>query len=318
VPDDDVRDVTDTSCSPPPVDEPGITVLDRADNRLPFSRGIMATSLLATGVPTEEAYRLASLVQRHLRARGVHDLDAEQLVSLTHDLLLTEATDAEIAGRWTAWRRAKRSGRPIAIVLGGAPGTGKSTLATRLAVRLNIPRVVTTDAIRDVLRTVVPANVLPELHRSTFEVVDPEAADPFSGFDRQCNAVGAAAVAVADRLADEHRSVIIEGVHALPGATTRALREHPGAPIVIERLIVQDAADRHADLLRRRATSEPNRRGDRHLAGFDRVRMIQQRLHDEAAAAGVSTIDGGEAGDLTQDIVDEIVERLDHERSDPR
>jgi hypothetical protein len=44
--------------------------------------------------------------------------------------------------------------------------------------------------------------------------------------------------------------------------------------------------------------------------------MIQQRLHDEAAAAGVSTIDGGEAGDLTQDIVDEIVERLDHERSD--
>jgi 2-phosphoglycerate kinase len=293
-----------------PTADSGITILDRADNRLPFSRGIMATSLLATGVPTEEAYRLASIVQQQLLARGRRELDAEQLVALTHDMLLTEARDVRIADRWTAWRRAKRSGRPVSIVLGGAPGTGKSTLATQLAVRLNIPRVVTTDAIRDVLRTVVPANVLPELHRSTFDVVDPDAVDPFSGFLRQCNAVGAAAIAVADRLADEHRSVIIEGVHALPGAAVRALSDHPAAPIVIERLIVQDAPERHADLLRRRASSEPLRGGDRHLAGLDRIRMIQQRLREEAVEAHVPIVDGGEAGDLTQDIVDEIVRRL--------
>jgi 2-phosphoglycerate kinase len=291
--------------------DPAITVLDRADNRLPFSRGIMATSLLATGVPTEEAHRLASVVQQRLLTRGVLELDAEQLVELTHDLLLTEAHDPLIADRWTAWRRAKRSGRPVAIVLGGAAGTGKSSLATRLAVRLNITRVVTTDAIRDVLRTVVPANVLPELHQSTFEVLAPDAVDPFSGFLRQCSAVGAAAVAVADRLADEHRSLIIEGVHAIPGAIAHELLDHPAQPIVIERLIIQADADRHADLLGRRATSEPQRKGDRHLAGFDRIRMIQDRLRTEALAHHVPIIDGADAGDLTQDIVDEIVRRLD-------
>jgi 2-phosphoglycerate kinase len=148
------------------------------------------------------------------------------------------------------------------------------------------------------------------LHASTFEVVQPDAVDPFNGFLRQCNAVGAAAIAVADRLADEHRSVIIEGVHVLPGAATRALNDHPAVPIVIERLIVQEASERHADLLRRRATSEPLRGGDRHLAGLDRIRMIQRRLHEEADGASVPIVDGGEAGDLTQDIVDEIVRCL--------
>jgi 2-phosphoglycerate kinase len=288
-----------------------IIVQDRRDNRLPFSRGIMATSLLATGVPTEEAYRLSSTIQRRLLARGQREIDAESLVRFTHETLSTEAGDPDVAVRWTAWRRAKRSGRPIVIVLGGAPGTGKSTLATRLAVRLDITRVVTTDAIRDVLRTVVPVNVLPELHESTFEVVAPDAVDPFAGFIRQCNAVGAAAVAVADRLADEHRSVIVEGVHALPGAVTTALAEHPAKPVVIERLIIQTGVDEHAELLRRRESSEPHRQGQRHLARLDHIRLIQDQLMEQADRAGITAMDGGEAGDLTQAIVDEIVQRLD-------
>lgn len=288
-----------------------IIVQDREDNRLPFSRGIMATSLLATGIATEEAYRLASLIQQRLLDAGLREIDAESLVHVTDETLRAEAGHTEIAVRYSAWRRAKRSGRPIVIVLGGAPGTGKSTLATRLAVRLKITRVVTTDAIRDVLRTVIPTNVLPELHASTFDVVLPDGADPFAGFIRQSNAVGAAGVAVAERLADEHRSVILEGVHALPGATTAALHTHAARPVVIERLIVQTGAEQHAELLRRRETSEPLRRGDRHLARLDRIRLIQEHLMDHARRTGTAVIDSGEAGDLTQDIVDEIVRRLD-------
>jgi hypothetical protein len=39
--------------------------------------------------------------------------------------------------------------------------------------------------------------------------------------------------------------------------------------------------------------------------------MIQERLRSEALNLGVPIIDGADAGDLTQDIVDEIVRRLD-------
>ena len=53
-------------------------MLDRGHHLLPFSPGVMATSLLATGVP----YRLASVVQQRLLMQGFRELDNEQLVQL--------------------------------------------------------------------------------------------------------------------------------------------------------------------------------------------------------------------------------------------
>ena len=138
--------------------------------------------------------------------RSQSDFTAEELVAAVHSILANEADEPALANRCTSWRRAKRSGRPVVIVLCGAPFTGKSTLATPIAVRLDITLVVTSDAMRDVLRTVVPEAVLPELHRSTFELLAPDSPEPFSGFDCQTKAVGSAAVAIADRLADEQVS----------------------------------------------------------------------------------------------------------------
>jgi len=287
-----------------------ILIHDRSGNSLPFSRGIMATSLLATGIPTEEAYRLASAVQLQLLETDTSDLDAEDLVAFTTAALGKIVGGTEIAERWESWRQAKRTGRPLVIVLGGAPGVGKSTIATRLAVRLDITRVVTTDAIREVLRIVVPAVVLPELHQSTFELVVDGSVDPYAGFDRQSDAVGAAAVAVADRLACERRSMIIEGVHIRPGAFSTALAEHPAEPIVVERLIVRRRIDLHEESLRRRRFSEPLRAGRRHLDGLDRIRSIQDHLLAQADLARVPVVDIADTGEFTQDLVHEIVQRI--------
>lgn len=287
-----------------------IVVHDRSGNSLPFSRGIMATSLLATGIPTEEAYRLASAVQQRLLETDASDLAAEDLVAFTKAALGEIVGGHEIAERWESWRQAKRTGRPLVIVLGGAPGVGKSTIATRLAVRLDITRVVTTDAIREVLRTVVPVAVLPELHQSTFELVVDGSIDPYAGFDRQCDAVGAAGAAVADRLAREHRSMIIEGVHIRPGTLSPALADHPAEPIVVERLIVQHRIDLHKESLRRRGYTEPLRAGHRHLDGLDQIRSIQDHLLAQADLARVPVIDIADTAEFTQDLVHEIVQRV--------
>jgi 2-phosphoglycerate kinase len=155
-----------TDLEPSPI----ITVVDRSETNLPFSKGIMATSILATGVDTLTAHRLAKSIERELIARNLRSIGADDLAQLAATTIEAHA-GTDVADRYTRWRRAKRTGRPFVVVLSGAPGVGKSTLATRLAVRLGVDRVVASDAIREVLRTVIPAAVLPELHVSTFEAV---------------------------------------------------------------------------------------------------------------------------------------------------
>lgn len=291
-------------------DNPNLMITNRQGEVLPFSRGIMASSLLATGIPTEEAYRLALLVQEAIENDGAARHDADDLVRTACEIMRAHPGGGPIADRWLAWRAARRSGRPVVIVLTGAPGVGKSTLATRLAVRLEITRLVTTDAIREVLRTVVPHAVLPELHTSTFELIEPGQPDPFADFDRQCNAVSNAMAAVASRLAAEHRSMIAEGVHLTPGSLAAALTDHPSRPVVVERLVTAPTSSHRRNLERRQA-DEPLRRGERHVASFDRIEMIQQHLKQQANAGGVPTIDIAQATAMTQDLVGEIVARLE-------
>ena len=63
------------------------------------------------------------------------------------------------------------------ILLSGAPGTGKSTIASLLASRMSVTHIVSTDSIRHAMRTIYPKEKYPILHCSTYEcgdIVDPE------------------------------------------------------------------------------------------------------------------------------------------------
>lgn len=280
-----------------------VLVRDRVGLNLPFSRGIMASSILATGLPTDKAYEIASAIQQQLDQGGSGDISADSLASLAGDMI-DRMADPSFGRRYRAWRATKRSGRPVVVVLSGAPGVGKSTVAAKLAVRLGISQVATSDTIREVLRTVIPPSVLPELHASTYELDVPPA---FSGFERQAMAVASATVAVADRLAKERRSVLLEGVHLLPGLITRGLAQHPSEPIVVERLLVLDDEGVHRAQLRQRAHDEPGRQGARTLDHIDAIRHIQDFLGRHAERSGIDRYNISNPTELTQQIVDAIV-----------
>ncbi len=288
-----------------------IMVRDRAGTGLPFSKGLMATSILVTGLRTEEAYRVAAEIQQRLLDRPEREIEADALTQVAHEMIEQRA-GKEAAERYLGWRRAKRSGRPVIVALAGAPGVGKSTLATRLAVRLGLTRVVTTDTIREVLRSVIPHSVLPELHISTYETTETHPGDPPLGaFHRQARAVSAATAAVASRLINEHTSAIVEGVHLMPGFLRGELAEHPNRPIVVEMTAIVDDTQHHRAQLVRRAHSEPERNGNRHLSHLDRIRDLQSLLIEHANRSHVPVYDIARSHDLTQRVVDEVVTHID-------
>lgn len=279
-----------------------VIVRDSAGLGLPFSRGLMATSILATGTETDQAYAIAAEIQRELAGRAGSDIDARELAILAARTIEARA-GADVAARYQTWRRLRREGRPLLLVLGGAPGVGKSTISTRLAVRFGITRIVTTDTIREVLRTVIPATVLPELHVSTYETVG-TGANPAEVYVRQARVIGGALVSVARRLLTERRSVIIEGVHLLPGELVSQLADHPSRPVVVELVLLLENEAAHRAQLAARRVQEPGRAGQRSLDHFGTIRVLQDLLASRARSAGVEALDLGAPRRLTERLLE--------------
>lgn len=282
-------------------------VVDRLGNELPFSKGILATSILATGIQTPSAYDVARIIQERLKGDNTEQISSEKLTQITAEEV-ARLVSSDIAESYLLWRKARRIGRPIIISMLGSSGVGKSTLATRLALRLGINRVVTTDAIREVLRTVIPTSVLPELHISSYEAIETDLQEAqASTYHRQARAVSSACAAVARRYVKETKNVLFEGVHLLPGFISRELQDMDENPIVVELLLALRDEDTHNARLNHRLVHEPGRDGTRHLQKFEVIRGLQLSMQNLARNANVPEYDVGSDEDLTQKIVRAIV-----------
>ena len=77
---------------------------------------------------------------------------------------------SKAAGRYRAWSNLRNSRLPLIVLIGGCTGTGKSTVAAELALRLDIGRTQSTDILRDVVRLFVSDSSAPELHVSTYPI----------------------------------------------------------------------------------------------------------------------------------------------------
>src|ERR671915_949362 len=138
---------------------------------------------------------------------------------------------------------------PLIVLVGGATGTGKSTVATEVAHRLGITRVTSTDVIRQTMRAFFSREFMPSIHYSSFEagaavrVPEDETADPtLLGFLEQTRNVLVGVKAVIARAIEEGYSLALEGVHLVPGALPAALE---GA-VVCQYLLAIEDDEEHA------------------------------------------------------------------------
>jgi 2-phosphoglycerate kinase len=257
----------------------------------PYSNTMLTRALTAVGLPTTRAYELALRVEQDLAAQGESAMELEHLEQLARSIV-GEEEGANAVRKLRLYREFQRLDLPIVVMIGGGTGSGKSSVATEVAHRLGITRVTSTDVIRHTMRAFFSEGFMPSIHHSSFEAGrahrrEEDENPVLSGFLDQTRNVLVGMGAVIERALSERWSIVLEGVHLVPGL----LPPIDGALTVHCVLQIADREAHAAHFWIRDATSVGLRPVQRYLDALDDIRLIQSTIVDRARRHEVPVIE---------------------------
>jgi 2-phosphoglycerate kinase len=267
----------------------------RGPAEVPFSRGILARSLLNLGLDATRAHDIATSLHAEFVAEGMSLVTTHHLARLVGERL-GRYTSPEIAARYEKMRCFRRSERPLVLLLGGSTGSGKSSIATEIAHRLHINRILATDSVRHVMRAMISEKLLPSIHRSSFEAwrdpgvqVPPDTDPTLAAFREQVQHVAVAVEAVLERARQENLSIILEGVHLVPGLF-RSFATDPRLHFLHLVVWVEDESE-HRERFLSRGRGARERPSRRYLDNFEAIRTIQGFLVARARSEALPMVE---------------------------
>lgn len=286
--------------------------ISEQEHGLPYSKGLTASSLMATGLGPGRSYSVANKVEQELIALGQETVSVERLRDITLEVLRKEAGE-KYAEAFIKWQSVAELDIPLIILIGGATGVGKSTVATQLATRLGITRVVSTDAVRQVLRSAFTREMFPTLYESSFEAGDavrqpiPHSGDRLIiGFREQAAAVAVGAQALIDRAMEEGTDIIIEGAHLVPGFLESVESEDA---VIVPLLVTIEDEELHKSHFYLRAREPRGRSGDRYLNAFKQIRKIQKYMINSAMMRKVPIVEHDDLDTTLSLIIDQVIQK---------
>jgi 2-phosphoglycerate kinase len=275
----------------PAVDE--ITITGRGKG-LPFSKGILSQSLFAAAIDPNDAFDVARDIERALLNRGAREVDRRELRELAYQAL-DRRIGAEAARRYLVWRKYQDPDRPVMILLGGAAGVGKTSLALEVAHRLGIGRVLSTDSIRQVMRLMLSPALVPAIHGSSYDAhrlisAERKSADQvIGGFREQAATVSVGIRASLERAVNENASLVMDGVAIVPGVVD--LESFAEIADVIFLVVGTLDEEAFSNRFETRATETKHRPPHRYLENLDSILQIQDHFLELAERFEVPIVD---------------------------
>ncbi|MBN1630530.1 MAG: zeta toxin family protein [Thermoleophilia bacterium] len=288
-------------------------------HKIPFSKRLLASTLTATGLPTEQAFTVALDVETRLLTEPDREIDVERFRHLVESVL-AEGEGEPYLRRYRMWNKLAREDKPIVVLIGGATGVGKSTIAAQVADRLGLVRMISTDSIREVMRAFFSESLMPAIHYSSYEAgqgvripIRSEFDSPVVGFIEQVDVVNVGILALLDRAIEERTSIIVEGVHMVPGMLAcRGATQRTSEVVLLEMVVaVTDTKLHRSHFMVREQETSGRRAIARYLNNFEEIRKIQDFILERAAAEGTLVVNNLNIDDTVDLVVDALYDVID-------
>ncbi|MCC7569413.1 MAG: 2-phosphoglycerate kinase [Candidatus Methanofastidiosa archaeon] len=282
-------------------------MIDKKRFREPYSRWKMSESMTAAGLDSLTAYQLSVSIYEDLVEQGVTLIPIDELRSLVLERL--SAHEPKVAKRFMTWSRIRHERVPVIILLGGASGIGKSSVALELAHVLGIKQVIGTDTIREIMKNIVAPNLIPALYHSSYEAwrsiaYSVKENKVVVGFREQAAAVSAGVNAAIERSLKEGISLILEGVHLVP----ELVSQHPNVVMVL--LHVENTETHRSRFISRAEATHYHRDAQQYIDSLEAIGEIQAYLKESAQRVGVPVIENKDFETTVSAILDITTQQM--------
>jgi 2-phosphoglycerate kinase len=289
-----------------------ITVLGKGKGQ-PFSKGVLSQSLLAAAIDPSDAFEVARDIERELLRLGFSEIERHELRRIAYEAIARRVGERP-AERYLIWRHFEEPARPVILLLGGAAGVGKTSLALEVAHRLRIGRVLSTDYIRQIMRLMLSPDLAPAIHGSSYDAhthFPPDAlgADPLlEAFRAQTATVTVGVRASIERAIDENASTVIDGVALFPGALD--LAAYADRADVIFLVVAALDPEAYAARFTARARGQVERAAHDYLKNLDAILRIQDQFLDAAERYAVPIVDNDRFDHAVLQVIRHLTESL--------
>lgn len=280
--------------------------------REPFSKGILSKSLIRSEIDPAKSYEIAVEIEKYYVDNNIEVVKIEDLVEHVTDRLNEE--DSKLAKKYYKWKEIRRSEDPLIILIGGASGIGTSSISFELANKLGIKNMLSTDMIREVMRKIVSKELCPTLFESSYTAAEslstpapPEFDKTLLGFKDHVNTVSVGLTGVIERAIKEGISIVIEGVHIVPGFIDEELLKRNNVHMFV--LSLSDEEIHKSRFYSRCRQLWARRPLKRYLKHFNDIRKTHDYIIGEAKNHDVCVIENIDVNATIDTMIETIIEK---------
>ncbi|XP_021285965.1 uncharacterized protein LOC110417771 isoform X2 [Herrania umbratica] len=186
---------------------------DNADHYYVLSRFLLSRMLTVTKIPNHVAIKIALELKKLLIDNSLLDVSQSDLEANLFKLMERRGYGEEYINRYRMMTRFHHQRVPLVILVCGTACVGKSTIATQLAQRLNLPNVLQTDMVYELLRTSTDA---PLASTPVWARDFSSSEELITEFCRECRIVRKGLNGDLKKAMKDGKPIIIEGIHLDP------------------------------------------------------------------------------------------------------